>query len=337
MKKLRTFFTRNFQRHRHRSKLTSPVDSPIITITDAAGGSVTRSLLEEHCNFDLSNSSRRKWPGFISAPSSPVDHQRKSSMFQNAKQNENSLFVINKTSKDAFARQYSIAGKRSATAPPSPTIQTDINKLKIYTKFSKKNSLPVASLGCDEEDITPYCSSESMTCSTPSNCDFPSNTVLKRVYEKLLNTQKAPYEKQAAETSPHINSGSQSNEPFLQTDNVLCLGEKYILTTKISNECMTRGEQYREEMKVTEKKSFTSSKSITEDNRSWYTTITVCSPMVNQNPIDANHKGTSIAQKAQKPVKDRFRGIKQLDKATRQQLEIDIIKPLDIFEMILNK
>ena len=344
MKKLKTFFTQNFRKNNHISKPQSTINSPSITATDVAGSSITRSLLEEHFTFDFSNSSRPKCPGFISVPQSPTDHQRKISMFQGAKLDENSLSVVNKASKSAFARRYSITKKsRPATAPPSPTMRANVNQLKIFTKFNNKKTLPVASLEGDEEDITPYCSSESINCSIPSNCDFPSNTVLKRVYLKLFGTQDAPHEKQATETSLNINSGSESSEPFLETDNVFCCAEEYSLTTKISNECMARGEQYREEMKVTEKKSSPSSKAIMADNRSfkrhaWYTTTnTVCSPTVNQTPIDANHKGTSTAKKAQKPVKDRFRGIKALDKATRQQLEIDIIKPLDVFEMILNK
>ena len=134
----------------------------------------------------------------------------------------------------------------SLSAPPSPTMQTKLDVLKIHTKFSNNN---LYSLNSAEEDITPYCSCDSIDVQTnsdtlPSTFDFLNNTALKRVYENLgLSPKWETNVHVSAEnlcSLPDFYSFHESTESVFeadgqQEDNVLCYVEKKAVISNVSS------------------------------------------------------------------------------------------------------
>lgn len=328
MKRVKRFFNRMFKTARETNILNFALQNsstpthghvyPRIVVTEVEIDSKAMNVeRQENSSLHTTTCSTSENKNYLSVPSIP----EKLYKLQGP-----SPSLPDMLSKDGFLKNHSICKKTRQnrlvrSAPPSPTMQTDVEVLKIHTKFSstykKLNFLIPA-----EEDFTPYCSSNSIDVQVnhyPSTSNFSMNTAQKHVQTALKT------------------SAPSSTKDYLSTQNMCSLSDRYstckstksvvkkeVLVSNVSSESNTSRRRIYSRLTTRRDAS-----DLPWFHRTWIRDYGQLATVTSDSRAQSMNEDSALT--------NRFKKLEELDQATREMLEIDIVKPLNVFEIMLNR
>lgn len=315
----------------------------------------------------------RQASGTITVPSSPSFLNETAMLKIHTKFSEkNSSFMGSGNNKNSNRRIFI----RSSSVPSSHCTQNNINTLNTHENISEMSALLLNMEDNDFTPYSSHESiafSEE-TCSTPPSPAFPNNTVLKRAYDNINQMKKSVsklFGKRYSEKEYDVDESAKEKYSLTQVPEISCQS-----WGSFQSVCGTADPEaddcvfYDEEPAVErlQVRSFTQGMFKHErPNKSLSAALDPMRPkqtasqvfeakklhdrklQVNSNNSFGRiksacelHSSISVPliqfqRKAKSSISDRFQGIRNLDDATRKMLEVDIIEPLNIDELITKR